>query len=134
MGGNTDNDIVVLVKDLSSFGIPYSGKHIRDLVKRGSFPVPFKLSERRLAWWKSEIVAYLRERAALTHGQISEQSQKAGRKGYAALAANRAARHLLVAPGWYSSTSPHAICGPSAGPCAARIVEHPQAPALSLAK
>jgi predicted DNA-binding transcriptional regulator AlpA len=59
MGGNTDNDIVVLVKDLSSFGIPYSGKHIRDLVKRGSFPVPFKLSERRLAWWKSEIVAYL---------------------------------------------------------------------------
>jgi hypothetical protein len=107
MGGDVKNDTVVLVKDLPSYGTSYSTNHIMRLVKAGAFSVPFKLSDFRNGWWKSEILSHLRERSATTHGQVSEKLREASRKGVEARAAARAKRKAANAAA-YAEGSRHA--------------------------
>lgn len=55
--------------DLESKGIPYTRKHLLDLVKQGRFPKPIKLSAARgpsthIGWIESEIDDYVAARLA----------------------------------------------------------------------
>jgi predicted DNA-binding transcriptional regulator AlpA len=46
------------------FGISYSRDHLRRRCKAGTFPMPIKLSERRIAWLEGELHAFVAARAA----------------------------------------------------------------------
>ena len=45
-------------------GIQFVPNHIRRLVKKGRFPAPFYLSERRPAWTEAALDAFIDEREA----------------------------------------------------------------------
>ena len=49
--------------DLKSFGIPFTRKHIREMVLAGDFPKPFALSRHRIAWTEDQIVGWITARA-----------------------------------------------------------------------
>jgi prophage regulatory protein len=51
-------------KELGAYTGGLKRTAIEDLVKRGEFPKPVRLSERRLAWIESELVAWQQERIA----------------------------------------------------------------------
>jgi hypothetical protein len=40
-------------------GVHYHPNHLRRMWKQGNFPVPFKPSPRKLAWWEDVIDAWL---------------------------------------------------------------------------
>jgi prophage regulatory protein len=45
-------------------GIPWSRKHIRELVKAGKFPAPVRPGEQTVAWVESEVDSWLEARIA----------------------------------------------------------------------
>jgi predicted DNA-binding transcriptional regulator AlpA len=45
-------------------GIPYSRDHLRRRCKSGTFPMPIKLSDRRIAWIEAEVDAFVADQAA----------------------------------------------------------------------
>jgi predicted DNA-binding transcriptional regulator AlpA len=45
-------------------GIPYTRRHLRDLVAAGKFPRPVELSEARIAWIEDEIDQWQADKAA----------------------------------------------------------------------
>jgi predicted DNA-binding transcriptional regulator AlpA len=48
--------------ELKQYGVPHSRKHLLDLMRRGLFPQARQLSANRVAWLKSEILAYVASR------------------------------------------------------------------------
>jgi prophage regulatory protein len=48
--------------------VPYSDVHRDRLSKAGKFPVPLKLSERRVGYLEREVLAWIEERAAARTG------------------------------------------------------------------
>jgi predicted DNA-binding transcriptional regulator AlpA len=47
-----------------TFGIDLTRRQIRTLVKQGKFPAPFRISDNRTAWVRTEIERFLAERLA----------------------------------------------------------------------
>jgi predicted DNA-binding transcriptional regulator AlpA len=45
-------------------GIPYSRDHLRRRCKAGTFPMPIKLSDRRIAWIEQEVDDFVADQAA----------------------------------------------------------------------
>jgi prophage regulatory protein len=45
-------------------GIPYSRDHLRRRCKAGTFPMPIKLSDRRIAWIEAEVDAFVADQVA----------------------------------------------------------------------
>jgi prophage regulatory protein len=45
-------------------GVPYTRRHLRDLVRDGKFPKPVELSEARIAWIEDEVDAWQATKAA----------------------------------------------------------------------
>jgi prophage regulatory protein len=52
----------------SEKGIPYTRRHLRDLIAAGKFPRPVPLSEARIAWIEDEVDQWLAEKAAARQG------------------------------------------------------------------
>jgi prophage regulatory protein len=46
------------------FGIGFSRVHLHRLEKAGKFPLRVRLSERRIAWRESELIAWAEDRSA----------------------------------------------------------------------
>ena len=46
-------------------GIPYTRRHLRDLVRDGKFPRPVELSEARIAWIEGEIDQWQADKVSL---------------------------------------------------------------------
>src|SRR5829696_5838407 len=89
----TSDIYAILARDLPSFGICYSPTHLNRLIKAGKFPKPFKISEHRNAWWKSDIVAFL-EKQASESDEIARKIRETAIKAYSARAASRAGRKV----------------------------------------
>jgi predicted DNA-binding transcriptional regulator AlpA len=49
----------VIYDELREFGIPFSRKHILDLMRRSQFPAARQISANRVAWVRAEIEAYV---------------------------------------------------------------------------
>jgi predicted DNA-binding transcriptional regulator AlpA len=57
---------VVNFRGLKALGIPYSRAHIWRLMRRGEFPLCFKLGSHRNSppvWWLHEVIEWLEARA-----------------------------------------------------------------------
>jgi predicted DNA-binding transcriptional regulator AlpA len=52
----------VTYPELRPLGIPYSRKHLLDLMRRRLFPPAYQLSVNRVAWRYDEIIAYRESR------------------------------------------------------------------------
>jgi prophage regulatory protein len=52
----------------SEKGIPYTRRHLRDLIAAGKFPQPVPLSEARIAWLEHEIDEWLAAKVAERQG------------------------------------------------------------------
>jgi hypothetical protein len=52
----------VIYYELREFGIPFSRKHLLDLMRRGHFPQARQISANRIAWVRAEIEAYVSTR------------------------------------------------------------------------
>jgi prophage regulatory protein len=56
---------VLIYRQLKSEkGIPYTRRHLRDLIAAGKFPRPVPLSSARIAWIEAEVDQWLAEKAA----------------------------------------------------------------------
>jgi len=55
-------DRMLTMRDLKSI-IPYSKNHLYRLIAGGSFPAPIHLGPRRVAWFESEVNAWISGRA-----------------------------------------------------------------------
>lgn len=53
---------------LHHMGIPFSRQHLHKLEAQGKFPRRLKLAERRVAWLRAEVDAWLAELAAARPG------------------------------------------------------------------
>ena len=86
---------IYTLRTLREKGIPWTGKHIRNLVRAGKFPAPIYLSERVLVWSESMIDSWLEAKAAQ---QQTEEHQKRRREiSRAAAAAQKARRRKQAA-------------------------------------
>jgi predicted DNA-binding transcriptional regulator AlpA len=52
----------VVYNELPQFGIKFSRKHLLDLMRAGLFPAARQLSANRVAWLRSELLAYVESR------------------------------------------------------------------------
>jgi prophage regulatory protein len=52
----------------SEKGVPYTRRHLRDLIAAGKFPRPVPLSSARIAWIEDEVDQWLAEKAAARQG------------------------------------------------------------------
>jgi hypothetical protein len=61
-----DDETLVTPRELPALGIRYHPNHLRRLWTGGRFPRPIRLSPRRIAWRKSEILQWIaaKERVA----------------------------------------------------------------------
>ena len=63
---NDDEAIIIEVPSLALLGIFYNLDQLRSLIRRGQFPTPIRLSERKAGWRLSTIKAWLKERERAT--------------------------------------------------------------------
>jgi prophage regulatory protein len=64
---------VVPKKELGAYVGDLKRSAIEEMVKRGEFPAPIRMSERRLAWLEAELIAWQQAR-------IAERDRKASAK------------------------------------------------------
>jgi prophage regulatory protein len=53
--------VLVPYQDLSRHGVPFSRPHLNRMIKEGRFPKPVQLSERRIAWFLSQVLDWKRQ-------------------------------------------------------------------------
>lgn len=85
MGELSDRRVVTFPDLKGIYGIPWTAKHVNDLITRGEFPQPFKLGPQTNAWWASDIERFLLERSQepAKDPAISARCSRAGTKGMA---------------------------------------------------
>jgi len=59
----------VIYDELREFGIPFSRKHLLDLMRRSLFPQARQISANRVAWIRAEIEAYVSTRPIVRAAQ-----------------------------------------------------------------
>lgn len=58
-GPSSSGETFVLYNQLPDVGIPrFSRVHLNELIAKGKFPAPHRLSERRIAWKLSDLEAW----------------------------------------------------------------------------
>jgi predicted DNA-binding transcriptional regulator AlpA len=62
----------------SEKGVPYTRRHLRDLVRAGKFPRPVELSEARIAWIEDEIDQWQADKVSLRDPPPSEPEPGSG--------------------------------------------------------
>jgi predicted DNA-binding transcriptional regulator AlpA len=57
------DDVLLNFAHLRERGVPFSRPHLRRLEKEGRFPKRLAIGEKRVAWWNSDLTAWLESKA-----------------------------------------------------------------------
>lgn len=55
-------DRLLVFADLADLGIPFVARSVRRMVRRGDFPAPVEISNRRIAWRERDVREWINSR------------------------------------------------------------------------